>query len=227
MTNLRFWEPDFDWPRRLDWEVVFSWLNPRKGQTVCDLGCGNGRLACKISQLGLEAHGIDVRQGHWSTAEASFCLAAAECLPYRQGVFDKLICNSSLEHFRSDIKAVSEMKRVARKGCSLIITVDSFTWDKCARFKKAHRDRHNVVNYYSLSSAKSLLEACGFNVQQHRFYVNSPLSVFLFELGSRMGYLAFLYRLLYPFSYPLVKVSDRFFGHKDKGLILAVQAVGK
>jgi SAM-dependent methyltransferase len=227
MTNLRFWEPDFDWPRRLDWEVVFSWLNSQKGQIVCDLGCGNGKLACKISQLGLEAHGIDVKQRHWSTARASFCLAAAEYLPYRQGVFDKLICNSSLEHFGSDIKALLEMARVARKGCSLIITVDSFTWNNCERFKKAHRDRHHVVNYYSLSSAQSLLQACGFNVQRYKFYVNSRLLVFLFQLGSRMGYSGVLYRLLYPFSYPLVEISDRFFGHKDKGLILAVQAVAK
>jgi len=51
-----------------------------------------------------------------------FVTADAACLPFRDGIFDTVICSEVLEHLQDDLKAIEESARVLRRGGSLLLT---------------------------------------------------------------------------------------------------------
>ena len=51
-----------------------------------------------------------------------FVTADAACLPFREGVFDTVICSEVLEHLHDDRKTIEESARVLRRGGSLLLT---------------------------------------------------------------------------------------------------------
>jgi ubiquinone/menaquinone biosynthesis C-methylase UbiE len=77
-------------------------------------------LSLKIAERGCEVHGIDMSEDAIKSAKrlaerekmaCEFEVGSAEDLPYQDGYFDKVVCSSSLEHFKDDIKALKEMKK--------------------------------------------------------------------------------------------------------------------
>ena len=74
-------------------------------------------MSLKIAEKGCEVHGVDISEdaikGAKRLAErekmaCEFEVGSAEDLPYSDGYFDKVVCSSSLEHFKDDIKALKE-----------------------------------------------------------------------------------------------------------------------
>ena len=72
-----------------------------------------GTLSLKIAEKGCEVHGIYLSEDAINSAKrlaerekiaCEFNVGNAEDLPYPDGYFDKVICSSSLEHFKDDIK---------------------------------------------------------------------------------------------------------------------------
>jgi ubiquinone/menaquinone biosynthesis C-methylase UbiE len=52
----------------------------------------------------------------------SFIAADAAYLPFREGIFDIVVCSEVFEHIQDDIKAVKESSRVLKKGGTLLLT---------------------------------------------------------------------------------------------------------
>jgi ubiquinone/menaquinone biosynthesis C-methylase UbiE len=55
------------------------------------------------------------------------------------GYFDKVVCSSSLEHFKDDIKALKGMNRVLKPNGSVVLTTDSFAYSINDELKEKHR----------------------------------------------------------------------------------------
>lgn len=51
-----------------------------------------------------------------------FVVADAACLPFRDEIFDTVICSEVLEHLKDDFKAIEESARVLSSGGELILT---------------------------------------------------------------------------------------------------------
>jgi SAM-dependent methyltransferase len=98
---------------------------------VLDAGCGNGRNLVYLLQNGFEVYGIDPDQGSISAVQAlsaklssalpleNFKVASIEALPFEDGYFDLVICNTVL-HFADGPEHFGEMMRslwrVLRRG---------------------------------------------------------------------------------------------------------------
>ena len=91
---------------------VLAWLDPKPGERVLDLGCGDGALTEKLVQLGLKVEGIDI-------SEDMLKAARARGLNVRQGdatsftvaePVDAVFSNAVLHWVRDPVAAIKRIK---------------------------------------------------------------------------------------------------------------------
>lgn len=117
--NLRFWDeawsrvakPHKELPKLPYIHEITRKLKKYKVNKVLDLGCGSGWLSIFISKYGFDVTGIDIAKpaidlaSRWAEedkAKVNFIAADIMNLPFEEGSFDAIVCNSVLEHFRLD-----------------------------------------------------------------------------------------------------------------------------
>ena len=100
---------------------------PAGGGSALDAGCGTGFQSALLSELGWDAHGVDVSAGLLAVArrrlpDAAFALASVEALPYPDERFEAVVCCGSTLSFVDDpARALRELGRVLRPGGRLLL----------------------------------------------------------------------------------------------------------
>lgn len=210
--------------------IVWEFLGLKRGEVVCDVACGSGLHSIEMARRGCQVYGVDISEASIEMAKSlakgcncHFQVGDAENLPFESGMFDKVVSVCALEHFDDDEKALAEMSRVLKDDGILVLTVDSFTYEGIKRsLQRKHKNDHHVVNYYSANSIKQKLERHGFIVEKSKYFINSAVSAFFFNLGIRLRF-QFLYGLTFPIAYPLSIVSDQFWSRQNEGYLLALR----
>lgn len=108
--------------------AVLAALQPRPSDHILEVGCGAGNLLRAIPCGRL--YGIDLSEGLLAIAARRIAgrpggvtLANAECLPFRDGTFDKVLITEVLEHVQSPERVVEEMLRVGKPEARFV-----FSW---------------------------------------------------------------------------------------------------
>ena len=107
---------------------------PAQPLRALDVGTGTGSLPVKLAQRmpGLRVVGVDRSRGMLSQARAraraadlsrrvSFKLANGRRLPFADGSFDLVVCNSVLHHIPDPAPVLDEISRVLRRGGACFI----------------------------------------------------------------------------------------------------------
>jgi SAM-dependent methyltransferase len=151
-----------------DWRVERSASAGQPGRLL-DVACGNARDIVALSELGWEAWGLDasplqLRDAGKAAEETgrriNLVRGVAEWLPFKEGVFDSLICKSALYHFADPEKATREIARALHpKGRAVA----------------------SVVQFSSLSSRSSrvlywLLRVVWWPARRKHFFWDNPIS---------------------------------------------------
>ena len=202
---------------------------------ILDIACGGGAFSLKTAEKGCEVCGVDISENAIKSAKrlaerekimCEFEIGSAEDLPYPDGYFDKVVCSSSLEHFKDDIKALKEMHRVLKPNGSVVLTTDSFTYPVRDELKEKHRAIAYVVNYYTRETLKKRFEIAGFEMNRTKYLLNSRITSFFFKIGIKLewGKVGLLWMAISFIAYPLCLVSDRLFGIENKGYTLIAEA---
>jgi ubiquinone/menaquinone biosynthesis C-methylase UbiE len=95
---------------------------------VLDIGCGSNPKGL----VNIDAFPEERSQcwEEWDPKEVeNFILSDANALPFREEVFDKVLCIHTLEHLPRPIEALNEMKKACR-GTIEIITPSEYNMDK-------------------------------------------------------------------------------------------------
>lgn len=117
--NLKFWDsawkrvskPHKELPKLPYIHEITRKLKKYQAKKVLDLACGSGWLSIFMSKYGFDVTGIDIAKPAidlgklWAKedgANVNFLCGDIFNLPFKDGSFDAVICNSSLEHFRLD-----------------------------------------------------------------------------------------------------------------------------
>lgn len=108
---------------------VMQTLKGLQFKSIMDLGCGTGAVLERIHQQNGEAQlfGLDLSENMLERAKqrlglkATLTVGDAENLPYDDNSFDLVYCVESFHHYPNPLKALSEIKRVLKKGGEFLL----------------------------------------------------------------------------------------------------------
>jgi SAM-dependent methyltransferase len=108
--------------------AAFLEIVPAAGRRTLDLGCGEGRVARDLSQLGHSVAGIDgsskaIVAAMTQEPAIPVCVADAAALPFEGGSFDLVVAFMSLQDVDDLQGAVSETSRVLEPGGRLCLAI--------------------------------------------------------------------------------------------------------
>ena len=98
---------------------VVEWLAAQPGESILDLGCGDGQLTARIAAMGANVIGVDASPQMAAAARACGIKvdeAQAESLPYADRTFDAVFSNAVLHWVRGQDAMMAEVHRVLRAG---------------------------------------------------------------------------------------------------------------
>ncbi|MCX7619511.1 MAG: methyltransferase domain-containing protein [Acidimicrobiales bacterium] len=156
---------------RRDW--LAQELGPylTSGAVAVDVGCGTAESVETLRSLGAAAVvGTDVSLqalGHARRRDPAppVLEAAAENLPFANGVADVVTSMDVIEHLDDDVVALREYRRVLRPGGILFVTVPAYQFLWSAHdVRAAHRRR------YRSQQLRRSVEAAGFVVERIGYY---------------------------------------------------------
>jgi ubiquinone/menaquinone biosynthesis C-methylase UbiE len=99
-------------------------LDPKPGDKILDVGCGDGFYLFLLSNLGIKLNlfGTDFDPLALKSAKLNLKgipLKQADLmrkLPFKDNFFDKVVMSEVAEHLPNDVKGIKEIKRVLKKG---------------------------------------------------------------------------------------------------------------
>lgn len=178
------------WPRnRL--EAIVS--VPGEGESVLDIGCGNGLLLFQFRHryrnlIGIEYSGMRLEQAKVNLEGLSFSglKGSAEHIELASDSVDRIVSADTIEHIPDVYAAASEMYRVLKPGGFLVINTPNIAFIKKrllllgGRFPSTSQPNEGLgsdimfdgghLHYFTFRSLTLLLERAGFCVQQRMGY---------------------------------------------------------
>jgi len=122
--------------RRIEETMVQEGLVP--GGRTLDVACGTGQLGVQITGRGGEGWGIDaspemlgVSRWLYKPDRVVLVRGIAESLPYRDGSFDRVICQGALDHFVAPRLFMNEAARVLRPDGRLVLALANYDSLSC------------------------------------------------------------------------------------------------
>lgn len=158
-------------------EGALEWLAAQPGESILDLGCGDGQLTRRLVETGASVIGIDASREMVAAARARGVKAdhgSAESLPYPDHVFDAVFSNAALHWVRGQDEMLTQVRRVLRPGGRFVAEMGGHGNIAAIRVAFASvLSRHGFAslgergNYYPTEGAyKRRLERHGFAVQR-------------------------------------------------------------
>jgi glycosyltransferase involved in cell wall biosynthesis len=175
------------WWQRARYRIVVGWAD-REGR-VLDVGCGSSRIFEALPG----AVGIDLDRGVLRYRRAlgnPLVCASTIALPLRDASFDQLISSQVIEHVAHDENIFREFCRVLRPGGTLILGTPDYDriewriteWIYGKVMPGAYAPEH--ITHYTLRSLRTMLDAHGFDVVDHRYVFRGELILFARKRGG-------------------------------------------
>lgn len=155
---------------------VVSWLAPRAGERVLDLGCGDGVLTARLMESGCSVVGVDSSAAQVAAARARGIDArvlSGDALDYAQE-FDAVFSNAALHWMKAAPSVVRGVWRALRPGGRFVAemggagNVAAIRGALVAALDRRGLDGESFVPWYfpTAEAYRSLLEAEGFVVER-------------------------------------------------------------
>jgi SAM-dependent methyltransferase len=168
-----------------DWGLRRRFLEAglRPGDSVLDLGCGDGAFTAVMAAAGADPVGAEVADVALARArerhpELDFRLVAIEGpLPFQDALFDVVWASEVIEHVADTARWLSEVRRVLKPGGHLLVTTPSHGRLRLALagIERLAPPLGDHLHLYTRSALRSLLEELGFGEVRVRAAAGPPL----------------------------------------------------
>jgi ubiquinone/menaquinone biosynthesis C-methylase UbiE len=221
---------------------VIEWLDPRSGERVLDVGCGDGFYDRRMATAGASVDAVDGRSERVALAvrrnphpAVQYHHMRAECLEFPRERFDKVVSICVLEHIPDDRATLREMWRVLRPGGRLVLSCDSLSNRGVSqRLRERHGERYAVQRFYTSEALHSLLRATGFEPLRSEYILTTRVSLAIARftyLADDIGRLPGGWLIKYPslaiagtLGLAASRASERAAHRHDEGLTLIAEA---
>jgi len=220
--------------------TLIQWLDPKPGERVLDVGCGDGFYDHAIARSGAQVVGIDINERRLAAARkrnamerTEFRFMDAEAMDLPDQSFDKVVSFCVIEHFSREQRVLEHIQRVLKPGGMLFISADSLSNPEITEAERAaHRHRYAVNTFYTVDVLLQKLEAAGLELEETKYILTTPLTLALARLSWRLDDLPQALLPLKGLGYlTLLTVgragsilSERLAGRTDTGLTLLARA---
>ena len=233
----------FDFRRVDECKRVIDWLDPRAGDRVLDIGCGDGFYDRRMASRGARVDAIDAnprrvaRARRWNPhPHIKYHHMPAHDLTFDDQSFDKVVSICVLEHIPDDARALREMYRVLRPGGRLVLSCDSLSNVGISdRLRRRHAKRYAVEHFYTANSLSGLLRSTGFEPLRAEFVLTTPVSLAITRVtyvADDVGRFPGGWILKYPvlavagtLGLMVSRISERLQPRGDAGLTLIMEAM--
>ena len=153
---------------------VLELLNPQPGERILDLGCGDGRLTAKLTQIGCDVVGVDGSAAQIAAAQAKGLTAVVmdgQQLTFTNE-FDAVFSNAALHWMKQADDVIVGVKRALRPngrfvaemgGYGNVATIHTALYD--ALWQRGHNPETADPWYFPTPDAyQAKLEVHGFRV---------------------------------------------------------------
>jgi ubiquinone/menaquinone biosynthesis C-methylase UbiE len=110
------------------YDYVIATMNKYNYKNVLDVGCGTGNILMEVlKRKNITVSGIDLSENMLDIAKSRLGEKAdlrkgdSESLPWKNGLFDIVICTESFHHYPNPKAVLTEMKRVLSLEGKIII----------------------------------------------------------------------------------------------------------
>jgi SAM-dependent methyltransferase len=138
---LEHWDPAF-YAKYAD-----TLMPARPGVRVLDVGCGAGQVVGRLTEVGYEAHGVDVSEPNIERAakRSQHCrLYDGRILPYPEAHFAAVGALNVLEHVEDPEAFIAELVRVTEAGGRIVVSSPNFF--RVFGFRDYHPRMRGLVN---------------------------------------------------------------------------------
>lgn len=156
---------------------VLAWLAPHPGETILDLGCGDGQLSARIAASGATVIGLDASPQMAAAALSRGIVVHegnAESMPFAEDAFDAVFSNAALHWVRNHQAMLSEVRRVLKPGGRFVAETGGHGNIPAMRVafavalaRNGFEGREEDVNYFpSPNVYRRMLQSHGFHVER-------------------------------------------------------------
>ena len=193
-------------------KIAIRELELKNGDSVLDVGCGDGFYLHLLSSLGLDLTlvGSDFDKKALDSAKKNLKgknikLVHADLmkkLPFKSGIFNKVIMSEVAEHLPDDQKGLKEVYRVLKPGGVLCLTVPNsnypFFWDPVNWLLERFIGIHVKSGFWA-----------GIWNQHVRLYTPKQISKVLRDAGFEINKDFAVTRFCIPFNHNLLNLAAR------------------
>jgi SAM-dependent methyltransferase len=156
---------------------VVEWLDAQPGESILDMGCGDGQLTLRLATTGARVTGVDLSPEMLSAARARGVDAregSTELLPFADRSFDAVFSNAVLHWIRNQDAMMAEVRRVLQPGGRFVAEMAGHgnlaavrTAFMATLARHGQRDNEEGINCYPTPKAyRQRLERHGFQVER-------------------------------------------------------------
>ena len=153
-------------------QLMIELAKPLKGDTVLDVACGPGIVACELAKFVSHITGIDITPAMIEQAKQmqkerkldnmSWRIGDILTLPFNDSSFSLLITRYSFHHLLEPQKVLDEMIRVCKPDGRIVIIDVTPESDKVYEYNKVEKLRDpSHVKAFTFKGLRSLMEESG------------------------------------------------------------------
>lgn len=174
--------------------TILRWLDPRPGEKVLDIGCGDGAYDRKIARAGAEVTGVDIHEKRLAAARkyyqsegVRFLDMDASRLDLPDAAFDKALSLCVVEHLADDELVMRNLCRVLKPGGLFVFSADSLSHPELTADERSrHRKRYAVNTFYTIDVVSGKLDRAGFDLVEARYILTTARDLRFIRLSWKL-----------------------------------------
>jgi len=181
---VEFWDDQLDQNQeafatdcRPDYKRILETLRPRAGETLLDVGCGNGQLLSAAVAMGLKSIGIEdtpeaAAISQKNVPEAIVVVGSEVELPFENNQFDLVTALDFLDYFPDPEEGLEEIHRVLKLGGRSCLLLPNSEFIGNNKYFQSASALESPAVAFSLKVWKRMIETAGLKIVS--VYPNLP-----------------------------------------------------